>query len=216
LRRKGYNGIVSGTLANLCTYDGYLPQGGICSPALSNLVCMSIDKRLIGLCDKRDITYTRYADDMTFSSNDKTLLKKIYPIIEKIIQGEGFILNKNKTRFLSPKSRKMITGVNINTKEVKANGKLKRKVRAIIHKSIMTGNYEQNDKIIGLIAFINSIEGNYRSKIIKYINSFEKKLQFPTDKKYIELYNKNKLFKKLKKFKYIDFEIGNLLDDFEH
>src|SRR5574344_1451666 len=62
LRRKGYNGIVAGTLANLCTYDDYLPQGGVCSPTLSNLVCMSMDKRFIGLCDKRGVLYTRYVD----------------------------------------------------------------------------------------------------------------------------------------------------------
>lgn len=205
-RKKGYNGIVSGTLANLCTYDKYLPQGGVCSPILSNLVCMPMDKRLIGLCDKRDVIYTRYADDMTFSSNDKILLKKLRPIIEEIIQSEGFNINKNKTRFLSPKSRKSITGVNINSKEVKADGKLKRKVRAMIHKSIMTGNYEQNDKIIGMVAFIDSIEDNYRLKVIDYINNFEDKLQMPMDSKYIELFNKNKIFKEVKDFKYFDFD----------
>lgn len=202
LRRKGYNGKISAIITSLCTYNGCLPQGGITSPIISNLICNSLDKRLVGLCSKRDINYSRYADDMTFSSNEKSSLKRIVPIITDIIKQEGFAINKEKTRFSCPGSRKVITGVNINSNELKAKKELKRQVRAMIHKAIMQQEYEQNDKIRGLVAYINSIEQNYKEKICNYIESFEEKLMFePNSKEIFEKYNKNKIFKECKNLK---------------
>ena len=202
LRRKGYNGKISAIITSLCTYNGCLPQGGITSPIISNLICNSLDKRLVGLCSKRDINYSRYADDMTFSSNEKSSLKRIVPIITDIIKQEGFAINKEKTRFSCPGSRKVITGVNINSNELKAKKELKRQVRAMIHKSIMQQEYEQNDKIRGLVAYINSIEQYYKEKICNYIESFEEKLKFePNSQEIFEKYNKNKIFKEFKNLK---------------
>ena len=79
----GYNNFAATILTNLCTLDGKLPQGSACSPALSNIICITLDKRLIGLCEKRGIRYSRYADDMYFSCDDKALLLKNFPIITK-------------------------------------------------------------------------------------------------------------------------------------
>ena len=64
----GYNTKVAGILANLCTYDNYLPQGAVTSPYIANLVCYHMDARINGYCSRKDIVYTRYADDLTFSS----------------------------------------------------------------------------------------------------------------------------------------------------
>ena len=202
LKRKGYNDKISAIITGLCTYNGYLPQGGITSPIISNLICNSLDKRLVGLCSKRDINYSRYADDMTFSSNEKSSLKQILPIITDIIKQEGFSINEEKTRFSCPGSRKVITGVNINSNELKAKKELKRRVRAMIHKSIIQQEYGQNDKIRGLVAYINSIEPNYKEKICNYIEGFEEKLMFESNSKEIfEKYNKNKIFKESKNLK---------------
>ena len=98
----GYNNFAATILTNLCTLDGKLPQGSACSPALSNLICITLDKRLIGLCEKRGIRYSRYADDMYFSCDDKALLLKNRPIIKKIIEDEDFIINEKKTHFHTP------------------------------------------------------------------------------------------------------------------
>ena len=70
----GYINLSSTILTNLCSLNNELPQGGVCSPALSNLVCRSLDFRLIGLCEKRAVRYTRYADDMYFSCDNKDLI----------------------------------------------------------------------------------------------------------------------------------------------
>lgn len=54
-------------LAQLCTHEGKLPQGACTSPVLANLVSASLDKQLTQLAKRKNITYTRYADDITFS-----------------------------------------------------------------------------------------------------------------------------------------------------
>ena len=89
-----------------------------------------------------------------------------------------------------------------NSNELKAKKDLKRRVRAMIHKSIMQQEYGQNDKIRGLVAYINSIEPNYKEKICNYIEGFEEKLMFESNSKEIfEKYNKNKIFKESKNLK---------------
>ncbi|MBU3174298.1 reverse transcriptase domain-containing protein [Clostridium estertheticum] len=71
----GYNNDAAKILTKICTYDGYLPQGGVCSPYLSNLVCIKLDKRITGLCSNRDIIYSRYADDCVPRKRGKQLVR---------------------------------------------------------------------------------------------------------------------------------------------
>jgi len=102
----GYNKEASVILTNICTCDGHVPQGAVTSPCLSNLLCIKLDLRLQKYCSNRDIVYTRYADDMAFSSNNRDELKKIYHMVCKILENEGFFINKNKIRFMTPKTKK--------------------------------------------------------------------------------------------------------------
>ncbi|USK64044.1 retron St85 family RNA-directed DNA polymerase [Peribacillus frigoritolerans] len=171
-RKLGYDNFISNILTKLCTFNGALPQGGVCSPYISNLVCYKLDNRFNGLCSTRDVLYTRYADDLTFSADNKETLKKIKNVIEEIIIDEGFGLNRKKTRFLSPYSHKVITGITINDydKKLKVKKEIKRNLRALIHFTISTGDYSHVNKINGYVSFINSIEQGYREKIINYIN----------------------------------------------
>jgi len=156
-KNLGYNNFISNILANLCTYNDYLPQGGVTSPYLSNLVCRKMDKRLKGLCGKMDVLYTRYADDLTFSCDNKNTLRKIRKKIEYIIEDEGFKVNRNKTRYSSPGSKKIVTGININDKKVKVNKYLKKTIRTLIQKSIITGDYGRNNEIRGYIAHVDYV-----------------------------------------------------------
>ena len=89
----GYSIQVSHLLTKLCTNSrNVLPQGVPTSPSLSNLTLLKLDKRLSKLADKFDFTYSRYADDLTFSG-DASIIKYI-KTISKIIKEEGFSLNK--------------------------------------------------------------------------------------------------------------------------
>ncbi len=189
----GYNISVSNWLANACTYDNILPQGSVTAPYLSNLICVKLDSRIAKYCSRRDITYSRYADDLTFSGDNKVVLKSIYPMIKKISESELFKLNDNKTRFIGKKSKKTVTGVIIHNSELKAPKEYKRLVRAMIHRAIISGDYSKNEVIKGYIAYINSIEDGYKQKIIDYINAFNKKdIRFI--KSAVDLFNDNKLY----------------------
>ena len=207
----GYNEFAATILTKLCTLDSKLPQGSPCSPAISNLVCITLDNRLSGLCQKRGIIYTRYADDMYFSCDDKTLLLRYYHAFKHIIEDEGFKINERKTHFNTPSNRKRITGVTViqhhvdEKFELKAPKEMKRKVRAEIFKCLMSGNYEIKDRILGEINYIAFIEKennfNYISSIKQYVaKTAEKIIYFP---ELVEAYNNNLFFCELKKIESI-------------
>ena len=210
----GYNNTASAILTNLCTLENHLPQGAVCSPALSNLICMRLDRSLFGLCSKRGILYTRYADDMYFSCDNKGLLLKMFPIIEKIIKSEGFLINQDKLHYHTPKNRHLITGVVIShsndTSELKVSKVFKRKIRAEIFRCIMTGNYENAAHIKGEIAYVCFIQSencqDYKQSIIQYINRTSKKIEY--FKELVDAYNKNFLYNEQEYLEYLD--INNL------
>ncbi len=101
----GYSTVNVEVLSNLCTYFDGLPQGGVTSPALSNLALLKLDRRLSGFTSRRNIVFTRYADDMTFSTNNRSVLINSYQTILLIIQSEGFEVNKKKIRFIGTRSQ---------------------------------------------------------------------------------------------------------------
>ena len=102
-------------LANLCMYKGYLPQGAPTSPALSNIVMKKFDDIMIDYCNNNSIKYTRYADDMTFSSIDKfnpnRIINKVKYLLEKYYKMK---LNDTKTVFLHNGLKQDICGVIVN------------------------------------------------------------------------------------------------------
>ncbi|CDF00349.1 retron-type reverse transcriptase [Clostridium sp. CAG:813] len=155
--------------AKLCTYDGYLPQGAITSPYISNLICYDLDLKLLELCDYYDITYTRYADDLTFSSDELYLLLSLMQEISSIIHYYGFKVNYNKTKVLLPSNKQTITGITVNNGEIKVDKKLKRMVRAKLYYGIKNNDIKDFDILLGFISYICSIEIDYKSKMISYV-----------------------------------------------
>jgi retron-type reverse transcriptase len=122
-----------------------LPQGAPTSPVLSNLIAMELDRKLMALTKSRGITYTRYADDITFSSDsvfdddlvehekDNPKTHKIGPLLEEIIHQCGFKIHPEKTRLQSKNQAQTVTGLRVNEK-VNVNRKFIREVRAMIYK----------------------------------------------------------------------------------
>ena len=212
----GYNNFAATILTNLCTLDGKLPQGSACSPALSNIICITLDKRLMGLCKKRGIRYSRYADDMYFSCDDKVLLLKNFPLITQIIEDEDFIINKRKTHFHTPSNKKQITGITVaptnieDYVELKAPKKLKQKIRAEIFTCLISGQYENKEHILGEIAYVDFIEkenrNTYLERVKGYINKQLLKIQFFPE--LIAAYNDNKFFNDLNSAQSIDININ--------
>jgi RNA-directed DNA polymerase len=94
----------------------FLPQGFPTSPILSNLVLKRVDKRFIGLTKKYKIKYTRYADDITFSSNKNIFDEKFINEIENILKKDGFKINYEKVKLLKKGYRQSVTGLVVNEK----------------------------------------------------------------------------------------------------
>jgi RNA-directed DNA polymerase len=94
----------------------HLPQGAPTSPALANLSSFGMDVRLTGLAKSFGATYTRYADDLTFSGPDELhyALPTIIPLIQQIVRQERFSLNPQKRRVLRSHQRLTVTGVVVN------------------------------------------------------------------------------------------------------
>jgi hypothetical protein len=113
-------------IAQIACYDNKLPQGSPCSPVITNLITHSLDIRLAKLAKKYKCTYSRYADDITFSTRKSTFPKEImnedidgYTPGKKLV-GEivhaGFSINHNKTRIQFKDSRQEVTGLIVNKK----------------------------------------------------------------------------------------------------
>jgi hypothetical protein len=96
----------------------HLPQGAPTSPALANLCAFRLDCRLAGLAAKLGATYTRYADDLTFSGGDdlRRAADRIRRLVMTIAAEEGFQVNARKTRVLPSGRRQTVTGVVVNAK----------------------------------------------------------------------------------------------------
>lgn len=214
----GYNTDISNLLTNICVVGDELPQGAVTSPYLANLICRKFDLRIAGYCNKRNIAYTRYADDLAFSCDDRELLRKIYGMVKKIVEDEGLCLNQKKTVFMTPKNHKELLGVTINDSLLKAPKEIKKSIRAMLHYEVATGDYTMNDKIRGYIAYVDSIEKNYKNKCIGYLQKLSESTLclFPD---VVKAYNSNKIYKELpdmKEKQVTDFVELKATDDFSN
>jgi len=130
--------ILDGEKLYLYTGQRYLPQGSPASPMITNLICRKLDKRMSGIAKSLEFTYTRYADDMTFSSNEYTKINKMMYWIKGIVKEEGFILHPKKTKIMKKGARHEVTGVVVNEK-LSVNRKELKKFRALLYQIEQSG-----------------------------------------------------------------------------
>ncbi|EIT1180723.1 RNA-directed DNA polymerase, partial [Salmonella enterica] len=130
-------------LAQLCTKDGKLPQGACTSPILANLASASLDKHLTQLARRKNITYTRYADDITFSFNQQQVREiitldnennfELGEAVISVIEKSGFSINTSKFRVHKRNERQKVTGLVVNEK-ANVERKYLRVTRSLVHK----------------------------------------------------------------------------------
>jgi len=173
----GYNKTVAKILTNLCTYNNELPQGSPCSPKLANLYCTRLDYRLQKYAGLRGVTYTRYADDLTFSALNPQKLKRINYTVQKIIKVEKLKINHRKTRFSGTRRQKKVTGLIITDNSTGIGRNKYRIIRAQLHqlaKHKNTSVVNAIEKIEGWLAYMKSVDKVRFDRIVEYIEKLKK------------------------------------------
>lgn len=135
-RNMGYSKALATLLSNICILNNSLPQGAPTSPMLSNMVFKYYDDKIFDYCKSRNIRYTRYADDLTFSGDFN--YKEVVSFIRKVLSKTSFAINDNKTKFVSRGNRQEVTGVVVNEK-LQATAKYRKKIRLEVYYIIKFG-----------------------------------------------------------------------------
>ena len=129
------------TLAQICCLDelnGSIAQGAVTSPYISNMLCRKLDKRLASLAVQQKMHFSRYADDMTFSTNKNISISDFIQYVENIVDDEGFSLNQKKTRVMMKHHRQVVTGIIVN-QGLNVNRKYIMNTKALIHNCLKKG-----------------------------------------------------------------------------
>lgn len=178
---------VATIIAQIACYKDSLPQGSPCSPVIANLITNSLDIKLSKLAKRNGCSYTRYADDITFSTRKKSFPTAIVKNVENITLGSkllgeirraGFSVNATKTRLQFKDSRQEATGLVVN-KKVSVKSEYWRLTRAMAHSLFKTGKFQVAEQ-----------DGSYRDG---YLSELEGRLTFIDS---IDFYNNREKKKK--------------------
>jgi RNA-directed DNA polymerase len=144
----------------------HLPQGAPTSPALANLVCFRLDRRLSGLAASFGAAYTRYVDDLTFSGDRGIDGGRFERLAGEIVTEEGFRLNAAKTRSTSSAGRQTVLGTVVNVRPTLPRSD-RDALRALLHNCARHGWITQvrdrdpatfRDHVLGRIAWASSVD----------------------------------------------------------
>lgn len=162
---------VATVIAQICCHENSLPQGSPTSPIISNLIGHILDVRLAQLSSVVGCTYSRYADDLTFSTNQNEFPKDIaylrmgvWCVGSKLtdeIESCGFQLNSAKTRMQHYTSRQTVTGLVVN-KRPNVSKEYYRQVRAMTHQLFKSGAfyipYKNTETLNGRMSIIEILK----------------------------------------------------------
>ncbi|MBP4138125.1 reverse transcriptase domain-containing protein [Flavobacterium geliluteum] len=163
-------------IANLGTYKNCLPQGSPMSPLLSNIVTQKLDRKISKFCLTHRIKYSRYADDLSFSTNKNILDESFIKSIRDIVEDENFRMNNEKTRLRSSRESQEVTGLVVNEK-VNIKREYLQKVRAMLNNWEKGGlrfaeetfkkhqppnklNYDFRSVLLGHLSFLKLVRGD--------------------------------------------------------
>lgn len=163
----GYNYEISSRLASLCTCNGSLPIGAPTSPSLCNIIFKDYDIEIAKLASKYDLIYTRYADDLTFSTdNDDINTSDFIENISKLLKLWSFELNEKKTKIYPCKGKQEVTGLIVND-GVKVKSKIKKEVQKDLYYSIKYGiSTHLNNKYSNYCSFNDKTKNYIESKFL--------------------------------------------------
>lgn len=170
---------IATVIAQIACYQGKLPQGAPSSPIITNLITRILDYRIVKIAKKYRFTYSRYADDMTFSTNRELNSNKLRASkelenflteLEEVIVSSGFEINPKKTRLSNNMQRQEVTGLVVN-KKITVKREYVKNTRAMAFQLYKDGAFEIDKKpgtlnqLTGRFAFIFQIE-QYNSYLL--------------------------------------------------
>ena len=198
---------IANILAGLCTmrenrknadgkdiYTYILPQGAPTSPIITNMICDTLDRRLAGIAKRFGLNYTRYADDITFSSNHYVYSKngEFMKELIRVIEGQGFRINEDKTRLQKRGCRQEVTGIIVSDK-LNVTQKYVREIRSLL---FIWEKYGYFDAMRRFLPRYKAEKGYRKKGNPKLYNVLEGKLLYlkmvkgDSDSVYIRLNNK--------------------------
>lgn len=144
---------VATVIAQIACHQNELPQGSPCSPIISDLIAQVFDMRMVKLMKRHKCTYSRYADDLTISTNKKNFPEKLAYQLEEggsawvagsdlldVVYRVGLSLNHKKTRMQYRGSRQVVTGLIVN-RRVNVKSEYYRTARSMCHSLFQTGHF---------------------------------------------------------------------------
>jgi RNA-directed DNA polymerase len=150
-----------------------LPQGASTSPAITNILCRKLDARLSGAAQTYGFVYSRYADDLVFSSADAAAsVGELLSLVRPIIAAEGFAIHEAKTRVMRPHQRQAVTGLVVNRAPHVSRDDLRR-FRAFLHHCETEGLPTMSERLgknaqayaAGYVAFLHMVAPEHAERI---------------------------------------------------
>lgn len=169
----------------ITTLNGKLPTGAPTSAHIANACFSLVDKRIRAYCNAFCVDYSRYMDDMIFSSEDKYLLNMIEKFVQKTLENFGYKLNDRKTKYISDNKQQNVLGVVVNNTEVRLPKTLRKKLRAMIHSysvfksggakevdlKYRTWDNKSVEKLKGYLAYTKQVDEKTYNKLMHYAKS---------------------------------------------
>lgn len=192
------------SILTTCKINGkqVLPQGSPASPVLTNIICTRFDDKLYRLSREFSLNYSRYADDITFSSDQQVFHGKFLRRLNGIIESEGFLINDSKVRLQNQGERQVVTGITVN-KGTNVSHEYIKELRMYLYYIEQYGikkafGYFLNDKRkkqVNDYSSLDTINETYFQKTLKGKLNFLSMVKGKSDPVYSKLSNRyNELF----------------------
>lgn len=155
------------TLRDLVTLGGTAPTGSPTSPMIANLVLTQLDEQLFGFAEAKGYRYTRYADDITFSSLE-WIEVDVLDDVRRLVEQFGFKLNAKKTKFMGEGDRQEVTGLVINSHPNMPRD-WRNTVRGYLHRVVCSPEQYvgQHAKVQGFLGTLLALDPQAKLKITR-------------------------------------------------
>jgi hypothetical protein len=134
IKREHVSDLIDKNVLDLCLIDDAPKQGLPTSPLIATIAFLKCDEKILNYSKYNNIVYTRYADDLIFSFNERSNYIKIESLVNSIVDSHNFSINPNKTKLQSYKNgRRIITGIGVDKDKIYPTRKILKKIRAAVH-----------------------------------------------------------------------------------